>query len=186
MLALLLVSSSSGASERVRTLAWSDLQPAGEAEHNAKVSATLTAGLYEAIRHRRVREYEAQAAALRKTLKSGTDATLDGQRVRLPGYVVPLDFDDSGNVKELLLVPFYGACLHVPAPPSNQVVHVLLQRPREIGALEVPVWIEGTMAVKLSASSMAMSSYQLTATSIKRYSGTVVPYEGPRPHSDGR
>ena len=50
-------------------------------------------------------------------------ASLDGKRVQIGGYVVPLDFDAT-RVKEFLLVPFVGACIHVPPPPPNQIVYV--------------------------------------------------------------
>ena len=52
---------------------------------------------------------------------------LDGETIRMPGYVLPLEFDGS-KVKEFLLVPFVGACIHTPPPPANQIVHV---RPNE-------------------------------------------------------
>jgi len=39
---------------------------------------------------------------------------LDGTKVRLPGYVVPLDFNSSSEYDEFLLVPYFGACLHTP------------------------------------------------------------------------
>jgi len=48
---------------------------------------------------------------------------LDGQRVKIPGYVVPLGFDGQTELSEFLLVPYYGACIHTPPPPANQVVH---------------------------------------------------------------
>lgn len=175
----------SGASGAL-TLAWNDLQPAGEAAHNAKISAALTAGLYDAIRKRRVNEYQSEATALRSQLKSGVVAALDGKHVRIPGYVVPLDFDDAGRIKQFLLVPFYGACIHVPAPPSNQIVHVFLPRPREITELQLPIWAEGRLAVRPSSSPLAPASYQLSLTALQAYSGQDVPYDGPTPHTDGR
>jgi hypothetical protein len=175
----------SGASGAL-TLAWRDLQPAGEAAYNAKIAAALTAGLYDAIRKRRVNEYQSEATVLRSQLKSGVVAALDGKHVRIPGYVVPLDFDDGGRIKEFLLVPFYGACIHVPAPPSNQILHVFLPRPREITELQLPIWAEGRLAVRPSSSPLAPASYQLSLTAVQAYSGQGVPYDGPTPHSDGR
>lgn len=168
-----------------RTLAWADLQPPGESEYNARIASKLTSGLYDAIRTRRVKEYQSEAAALRRQLKSGVDGSLDGKHVRIPGYVVPLDFDDGGRVREFLLVPFYGACIHVPAPPSNQVIHVFVPRPREIAELQLPIWAEGRLTVRHSTSSLASASYQLTMTALQAYSGGDVPYDGPTPHTDG-
>ena len=54
-----------------------------------------------------------------------TNPKMDGARVRLPGYVVPLE-EVKGELKEFLLVPYFGACIHSPPPPANQIVHVTL------------------------------------------------------------
>ncbi len=50
--------------------------------------------------------------------------SLDGQQVKLPGYIVPLEVNEEGRTTEFLLVPYYGACIHVPPPPPNQIVHI--------------------------------------------------------------
>lgn len=43
--------------------------------------------------------------------------------VALNGYVLPLVWEQD-KVVEFLLVPWVGACIHTPAPPPNQIVHV--------------------------------------------------------------
>ena len=40
---------------------------------------------------------------------------MDGQNIRLPGFVVSLD-GGPGELREFLLVPYFGACIHVPPP----------------------------------------------------------------------
>ena len=65
-----------------------------------------------------------------------------GQRVRLPGYVVPLDFDGS-KVTGFLLVPYMGACIHVPPPPPNQIVYVHTKEPIEVDEIFEAVWATG-------------------------------------------
>ena len=71
-------------------------------------------------------------------------AELDGKRVHIGGYVVPLDFEAT-RVKEFLLVPFVGACIHVPPPPANQIVYVKVgEGLRREGTFD-PVWVTGTM-----------------------------------------
>lgn len=72
---------------------------------------------------------------------------LDGQLVRLPGYVLPLEFTEGG-VTEFLLVPYVGACIHVPPPPPNQMVFVRLTDAYEAEYLYEPVWIVGRMTVE--------------------------------------
>jgi len=72
---------------------------------------------------------------------------LDGARVRVPGYVVPLEFQGR-KVTEFLLVPFVGACVHVPPPPANQIVHVRLEEGFEDAGLFAPVYVTGRMSAK--------------------------------------
>jgi hypothetical protein len=73
-------------------------------------------------------------------------ADLDERRVRLPGYVLPLQFEGS-QVSEFLLVPFVGACIHTPPPPANQMVHVTASEPFDSEGLFAAVWVEGIMRV---------------------------------------
>jgi len=69
--------------------------------------------------------------------------------VRIPGYVVPLEFADQKAV-EFLLVPTAGACIHTPPPPANQLVHVRYPRGVEIKGLYDPVWVKGRIEVQRS------------------------------------
>lgn len=73
------------------------------------------------------------------------NAALDGQVVRLPGYLLPLEFSGK-QVSEFLLVPWVGACIHTPPPPPNQIVHVKADKPFEFGGLFAPVWVTGQMS----------------------------------------
>ena len=73
------------------------------------------------------------------------NAELNGKNIRMPGYLLPLEFEDK-KVVEFLLVPWVGACIHTPPPPSNQVVHVKLDKGFDIGDnMYTPVWVNGVM-----------------------------------------
>ena len=93
---------------------------------------------------------------------------LDGREVRLPGYVVPLGLSE-GRVVEFLLVPYFGACIHVPPPPSNQIVHVISSEGIELDALYQPFWISGPMRVQRVESELATAGYQISASQIEPY-----------------
>ena len=70
---------------------------------------------------------------------------LDGKNIRLPGYLLPLEFEQR-KVTEFLLVPWIGACIHTPPPPPNQIVHVKLQNGFDIGdEVFTAVWVNGVM-----------------------------------------
>ena len=101
---------------------------------------------------------------------------LNGRFVRMPGYALPLEFKDTG-VTELLLVPYIGACIHVPPPPPNQIVYVSLERPFESDDLFTPVWITGRLAVErvskslsyVDGQAMIPAGYRMTAVRVEPY-----------------
>ena len=95
--------------------------------------------------------------------------SLDGQSVRLPGYIVPLEVNEEGRTTDFLLVPYFGACIHVPPPPSNQIVHVTSELGVKLDELYQPYWIEGAMQVKPSTSELADAGYQMAAQKIYVY-----------------
>jgi hypothetical protein len=96
-----------------------------------------------------------------------TVAALDGQAVRLPGFVVPLD-EVAEGLKSFLLVPYFGACIHTPPPPSNQIIHVLAKVPVKLRSMD-PVWVRGTLHTERQNSAMGASSYRLDAAGVEPY-----------------
>ncbi len=92
---------------------------------------------------------------------------LNGQHVRIGGYVVPLDFE-STTVKEFLLVPFVGACIHVPPPPANQIVYVKADKGFEVAGQFDPVWVTGTLKTETAFTGIADAGYSLEAESVER------------------
>ena len=89
--------------------------------------------------------------------------------MRLPGYIVPLEVSEEGRVTEFLLVPYFGACIHVPPPPSNQIVHVTSELGVKVEELYQPYWIEGPTQVKASTSELADAGYSMEADKILVY-----------------
>jgi hypothetical protein len=96
-----------------------------------------------------------------------TNGKVDGQKIRIPGYVVPLEESKAG-LKEFLLVPYFGACIHTPPPPSNQIVHVLPAKAASFRSMDT-VWVNGTLRVARHDSVMGASSYRLEATTVEPY-----------------
>ncbi|MBV5273536.1 MAG: DUF3299 domain-containing protein [Lamprocystis purpurea] len=94
---------------------------------------------------------------------------LDGQLVRLPGFIVPVE-SESTKITEFLLVPYYGACIHVPPPPANQTVYVKLAPEQAFeGELFDTVWVTGTLKVTPTSSDLADAGYRIEATGIAPY-----------------
>ena len=73
------------------------------------------------------------------------NTALDGQTVRIPGYILPLEFSGKA-VTEFLLVPYVGACIHTPPPPPNQIVHVKSDKPITNVTVFSAVWVTGRLA----------------------------------------
>ena len=94
--------------------------------------------------------------------------TLDGQRVRLPGFVVPLDFEGT-ETSEFLLVPYFGACIHVPPPPSNQIVYVKTVAGYPLKELFDPVWVTGEIRTEAHLNEVGDAGYTMQATIIEPY-----------------
>jgi hypothetical protein len=94
---------------------------------------------------------------------------LDGASVKLPGFVVPVE-GDAKETTGFLLVPYYGACVHVPPPPANQTVYVIAEAGKGTppGLFDV-VWVSGTMSVKRIENDIAEAGYTLYATQIEPY-----------------
>lgn len=90
------------------------------------------------------RAVEALARLQQAWANAPVEPGMDGARIRIGGYIIPLD-TDYGAVSELLLVPYFGACIHAPPPPANQVIHVFLPEPRRDLRMMDPVHVSGTL-----------------------------------------
>ena len=97
-----------------------------------------------------------------------TNAALDGQNVRIPGYLVPLDETKDGLI-QFLLVPYFGACIHTPPPPSNQIIEVRPKQPSKGYRPMDTVWISGTLRTLRSETYMGTSSYRMDALRVEPY-----------------
>lgn len=93
------------------------------------------------------------------------DPALNGTRVRIAGFVVPLE-GQKGQVSEFLLVPYFGACIHTPPPPSNQIIHVNPAQPLKSELAADAVWVHGVIETVRSDTGMGTAGYRMKAESI--------------------
>jgi hypothetical protein len=101
--------------------------------------------------------------------RAPVNPALANLRVRLPGYIVPLEETREG-LSEFLLVPYFGACIHTPPPPANQIVHVLTGRPVPGLRSMDTVWVSGLMTTVRTDSYMGVASYRIDAEQVAPYS----------------
>ena len=107
--------------------------------------------------------------AAKQSGSSAVNADLEGLTLRIPGFIVPLDVDATGQVVEFLLVPYYGACIHVPPPPPNQIIYVKPAKPILVKDVFNAYWITGRMHVEIRNTQMASASYTMNASKVEAY-----------------
>jgi len=93
----------------------------------------------------------------------------NNQLVRLPGFIVPLEFDDEQVVTRFFFVPFFGACIHVPPPPPNQIIYAKFDEGIQLDVLYDPFWIEGKLITELIENDVAKSAYTMNVNVIEPY-----------------
>ena len=155
LLSIMLVPIESVADTAPRDVTWAELAPGGRDQREYIRNASPLASIFLGLNGDKLRKPEMAR-------------DLDGKQIRLSGYIVPLKFLDGG-VKAFLLVPYVGACIHVPPPPKNQIV--LVTSPRPIGArgLFEAVTVTGMLSVADSQAGSAQTGYRLTASDVSRY-----------------
>lgn len=86
---------------------------------------------------------------------------MDGALIRIPGFIVPLEFSSEQVTTEFFLVPFFGACIHAPPPPPNQIIFVSYPKGVKLGSLYTPFWLSGKLKASLVENDMATAAYTL-------------------------
>ncbi|MBS9777963.1 MAG: DUF3299 domain-containing protein, partial [Gammaproteobacteria bacterium] len=85
----------------------------------------------------------------------------DNQNIKIPGYIVPVNTSEDGKIISFFLVPFFGACLHLPPPPPNQIIFVTSVKGIKIEDINEAYWIEGTITTKSRYDDVANSAYSM-------------------------
>ena len=138
---------------------WDELLPPGTADHPDTSSPPPP-------QHNYLGE---SAPAAKQTGSFAVNPDLHGLTLRIPGFIVPLDLDSAGRVVEFFLVPYYGACIHVPPPPPNQIVYVHASKPFLVKDGTNAFWITGQMRVERKRTEIASASYSMTANKVEQY-----------------
>lgn len=94
---------------------------------------------------------------------------LDNRRVRVPGFVVPLEQAADGRLSEFLLVPYFGACIHFPPPPPNQVIYVRMRPGTGPKSADDALWVTGLLHLSVQKSEMGSTAYLLDADGFEIY-----------------
>ncbi|HEY8507166.1 MAG TPA: DUF3299 domain-containing protein [Steroidobacteraceae bacterium] len=104
-----------------------------------------------------------------QTMDFSVNPDLDGVRVKLPGFIVPLEVGRNGIVREFFLVPYFGACIHVPPPPPNQIVYVRFPKGLEMESIYEAHWVTGKMRIENTTTRLGAAAYALAAEAVEIY-----------------
>lgn len=128
--------------------------------------AATPAGAFTSVDWRLLAGLDYETGKATDTLKK-----LDGKHVRVPGFIVPLDDADQEGA-EFLLVPYYGACVHTPPPPPNQMAFVRMagNKPVKLGLFDA-IWLEGTLRIVNYDSPYGQVGFTIEGQSLKPYTG---------------
>ncbi len=139
-------------------LDWKELLPAAERAH---FTAVAPAPIHDA-------RGEGGPPAP-QILDFKANRALDGLMVRLPGFIIPLKPSGGAEVGEFLLVPYFGACIHVPPPPPNQLVYVRTTHRTAIDSIYDAYWVTGKLRLQTRTTRLGASAYELSAERIEVY-----------------
>lgn len=91
------------------------------------------------------------------------------KNIRIPGFIVPLVSDEEQRVTEFFIVPYFGACLHLPPPPPNQIIYAKTAEGVELETLSMPFWFEGNIKIESHDNDLGASAYSMAAHNIVPY-----------------
>lgn len=132
----------------VKELFWDDLVPADYEIQDAPISH--------------------DGSMIQMNLNAPVVPELNGKKVKIPGFIVPLEMAEQ-KTTEFLLVPYFGACIHVPPPPPNQIVHIKYPAGLALESLSDPFWIEGKLSTKGWSGDIATVGYSMVASKVSPY-----------------
>jgi uncharacterized protein len=146
-----------------RQMKWEELIPKG----------WDSGAVFQGVKLSRLKDSDPKAIELLEKMRvlwdeAPVEQSLEGQHIRLPGFVIPLE-RTGDQVLEFLLVPYFGACIHSPPPPANQIIHVIMIKPISDMHMMDIIWVSGRMKILRADTSMGISGYQMEGALVEPY-----------------
>ncbi len=159
-----------------RIIDWGDLAPEGYFESLEKDQKSMLDGLFDNLGFGDEMDDDSEEAQIaydemQNQLRAAPIVPeLNGEYIKIAGFIVPLEFDfEKGTFNEFLLAPYFGACIHVPPPPSNQIVYVKSDKPLKQQWLDDAAWITGTLTTDSVDSEYGFASYSMNNVELEIY-----------------
>ena len=147
-----------GGTAAPRELDWEDLVPA---ESKNRPPSGTPAPMHDYLGE--------GGLAAQQVMDFAVNKALDGNNVRLPGFIVPLEVSKEGKVTEFFLVPYVGACIHVPPPPPNQIIYVRDEKGLALESIWEAYWVTGKLSITNRSTRLGAAAYQLAADKVEIY-----------------
>lgn len=159
-----------------RTIEWTDLMPKEDLDallNPPEYLIEIADGSAEDQIASQVQMAIAQAGDSRyqqALVSTSVVPVFDGKAIRLPGFIVPLDFgDERQQVTRFFLVPYFGACIHLPPPPPNQIIYAEYDKGFKLESLYEPFWLSGVLSTTLTENDTATSAYTIQVDRLEPY-----------------
>jgi len=153
--------------EEPKTIFWEELLPEGELERLDELYAAQGAMAFGHSAY----ENSSMSAMPKQIGTFNVVEDLDGKVVRIPGFVLPFEYSASGKISEFLLVPYFGACIHTPPPPPNQMVYVTAEKPADLGQQWNAIWAIGVLRTQKHINDLGDAAYTLEIQRWEQYDG---------------
>lgn len=151
-------------SAQYRDIGWEELIPPSELEILERMAAQID---HDSLPSAVIQAMDPDIQGVMNSINVRPE--LNKQDIRIPGYIVPLEVDEKNAIIEFFLVPYFGACIHVPPPPPNQIIFVRYEKGLDVQEIWMPFFISGTLHTELLENDMAAAAYTMVATEIKEY-----------------
>lgn len=146
-----------------KDVSWAKLIP-----KNWDPGATLRGLDFSNIKDSDPRAIKALLRVQKAWTKAPVNPKMNGALISIAGYIAPLD-NDREHLREFLLVPFFGGCIHTPPPPGNQIIHVLLSKSISLDELNSAVVVSGKLETVPSNTALGFAGYRMAADSVVAY-----------------
>ncbi|GAB2906545.1 DUF3299 domain-containing protein [Rheinheimera gaetbuli] len=167
---LTLVASFNLVASEVKTIEWTDLMP----EEELKMLLQMPEVQHDYSQPSPFDDnYQGDDPAAQQWQQILTSAKVreefNNTKVRVPGFIVPLEFDAEQNVTSFFLVPYFGACIHVPPPPPNQIIYMHGAKNLKADMIYSPFWISGTLKTETMTHDLGQAAYSMAVDSVEEY-----------------
>jgi hypothetical protein len=95
-------------------------------------------------------------------ISTNVKSEFNNRKVKIPGFIVPIEYNEDRMVTTFFLVPYFGACIHVPPPPPNQIIYSTYSKGLKMDEIYEPYWLEGILKTSIISNDIATAAYTIS------------------------